>query len=296
MTLDRGLGHTAPVRGGGVVAFYEASMGDQRTWSPELNLHFGYYRRGLSPFDREPLLDEMNAQVAARLGITQGAASFVLDAGCGVGPTARHVGRRFGGASVLGLTVVERQRDVGNAASRRAGLFPRVRIEVGDYVATGLPAASVDAAYAVESACYAPGIDKAAFFREMARVLRPGGRLVVADGFVRHGAPLPPVARRIHAAMCRRWALPELASIELAADAMRQSGFDDVHAEDISWRVMPSVAHVPVAVAELLWRDRSALRCERRRANLLAPVAAALAGMHRAHFGYFFLVGARGKG
>lgn len=277
----------------GIVAFYEASMRDQWAWSDELNLHFGYYRRGLSLFDREQLLDEMNSQVSARLGVAAASSSLVLDAGCGAGPTARHVARRFPAVQVLGLTVVGRQRDVGNEAAAKAGLYPRVRIELGDYLATGLETASVDAAYAIESVCYAPGNDKAAFFREMSRVLRPGGRLVVADGFVRHAAALPPVARRLHAAMCSRWALPALGSITLAAQAMRASGFEDVRVEDVSWRVAPSVAHVPVAVARLLLRDRSALRCAKRRANLLAPVAAVLAGAHRAHFGYYFLVGRR---
>jgi len=277
-----------------VARFYEASLGDQRTWSPKLNLHFGYYRRGVSVLDREALLDEMNAQVVARLELPRDGASFVLDAGCGVGPTARFLAKRYRGARVLGLTLSGRQRDVGNMLTMRARLHPRVRLEVGDYLSTGLETGTVDAAYAVESACYAPGRDKASFFREMARVLRPGGRLVVADAFLRRSAPLPAVAERAHAAMCAGWELAELASIEDACAAARRAGLDVRAVEDVSWRVMPSVAHVPLAMVEQLWRDPRAFTSGPRRGNLVAPLAAALAGLHLAQFGYFFVVAQRG--
>ncbi len=41
-------------------------------------------------------------------------------------------------------------------------------------------------AYAIESSCHAPGADKDAFIREASRLLGPGARLVVADGFLKN--------------------------------------------------------------------------------------------------------------
>jgi len=36
-----------------VVSYYRATTADYRAWSRKLNMHFGYWRRGISPFDRE---------------------------------------------------------------------------------------------------------------------------------------------------------------------------------------------------------------------------------------------------
>lgn len=273
--------------------FYEATLGDQRAWSSELNLHFGYYRSGLNPLDRERLLDETNAQVARRLGLLALSDGLVLDAGAGAGATARHVARAFVKTEVLGLTLSPSQSRTGNEAARREGLFPRVRIEVGDYLATGLPTGSVTAAYAIESSCYAPGRDKRALFEELARVIEPGGRVVVSDAFLRHADELPSVPRRLHAAMCTHWVLPSLAVIPLAAAALQSAGFRNVRVEDVSMRMVPCVAQAPFAALGFLARERRSLRCPHRRGNLLAPMAAGLAGLFLSHFGYFFLSGER---
>src|SRR3982750_5003144 len=50
-----------------VVSYYRETTADYRAWSRNLNMHFGYWRLGLSPFDRERMIDEMTAQVLARL-------------------------------------------------------------------------------------------------------------------------------------------------------------------------------------------------------------------------------------
>jgi SAM-dependent methyltransferase len=276
-----------------VAEFYEATLGDQRAWSPELNLHFGYYRAGLNPLDRERLLDETNAQVQQRLGLRATDRGLVLDAGSGPGATARHVARALPNAEVLGLTLAPSQSRLGNATALREGLYPRVRIQVGDFLATGLPDESVAAAYAIESSCYAPGRDKAPFFAELGRVLAPGARVVVSDAFLRHADPLPQLPRRLHDVMCENWLLPSLAVIHLAAEAMTRAGFTDIQIEDVSLRMAPSVAQAPFAALYFAAKERRALRCPRRRGNLLAPVAASVAGLFAKHFGYYFLSGRR---
>jgi MPBQ/MSBQ methyltransferase len=273
--------------------FYEATLSDQLAWSRELNLHFGYYRSGLNPLDRERLLEQTNAEVTRRLGLSALSDGLVLDAGAGAGATARHVARAFVKAQVLGLTLSPSQSRAGNIAARRDGLHPRVRIEVGDYLATGLPDRSVAAAYAIESSCYAPGRDKLALFQELARVVVPKGRVVVSDAFLRHDGELPRVPRRLHDAMCAHWLLPSLAVIDLAAAAMRRAGFRNIRVEDVSVRMIPSVAQAPFAALGYLAKERGTLTCPRRRGNLLAPMAAGLAGLFLSHFGYFFLSGDR---
>src|SRR5205823_11307432 len=63
-------------------------------------------------------------------------------------------------------------------AERRAqdlGLAATAQFSVGSFAHTGLETASMDAAMTVDALQYAP--DKAAAFREFARIIRPGGAL-----------------------------------------------------------------------------------------------------------------------
>ena len=50
---------TAPVAAPptSVVTYYRETTADYRAWSRNLNMHFGYWRLGLSPFDRERMID-----------------------------------------------------------------------------------------------------------------------------------------------------------------------------------------------------------------------------------------------
>lgn len=106
----------------------------------------------------------------------------VLDLGCGVGGSLLYLAQQrprqvpFSG---IGVTLSPLQARLGQARAAAAGLADRVRIIEGDYGALphGLP--PIDVAYAIESFVHGP--DPARFFSEAARVLRPGGRLIVVD-------------------------------------------------------------------------------------------------------------------
>jgi SAM-dependent methyltransferase len=252
-----------------LIAYYEGAGLDFEHWSPAFNMHFGYYRRGLNPFRREPMLNEMNRQVLDRLRLEAPRASasqnrdddLILDLGCGVGATVRYAARRFPHASVLGLTVVPWQIKYGEELNRRAGLDGRAKLMLADYTESGLPSATAAGAYAIESSCHAEGRDKTALIQEAARLLRRGARLVVADGFIKNPQiPLGRAFSRLHEEICRSFVLPEMAVINDFIDALTRHGFADVTVEDISWRVAPSALHAPLAVlwfrAQKLWRHQ----------------------------------------
>src|SRR6185503_15209812 len=115
---------------------------------------------GLNPFRREPMLNEMNHQVLQRLRLNPGREEFLVDLGCGVGATVRYAASAFPEKRILGVTVVPWQVEKGNDWNRRLGIDSRARLELADYTCTGLPADSVDGAYAIESSCHAEGADK----------------------------------------------------------------------------------------------------------------------------------------
>src|SRR5258708_8709080 len=150
-------------------------------------MHFGYYRAGANPLNRESMMEQMNAEVLARLHLDDTAEPKLLDLGCGLGATLRSIARRLPRACLLGLTRVPWQGERARVLNDAAGCGARVRVIERDYEDTILPGSSYDGAYALESSCYAHGADKGPLLVEAHRLLRPGGRLVIADGFLGGG-------------------------------------------------------------------------------------------------------------
>jgi MPBQ/MSBQ methyltransferase len=280
----------------GLVEYYTEAGPDFAAWSPSFNMHFGFWGAGLRPWRLEPMLEQMNEEVFRRLRAAGPAR--LLDLGCGLGATARTIARRAPWASVAGVTLVPWQIEQARRLTGAAGLEDRVAFVQADYRALPWPARSFDGAYAIESACHADGPAKGDLLREAARVLRPGGRLVVADAFRKHGRPLNPLLRRAYEAVCRFWCVDGFAEIEaFRAEAERQ-GFVDVRVEEVSWRIVPSVLFVPLVTARFLWRELAVRRnrlTPRRWGNALAPMLSLLLGAARSAFGYYLVTAVRAR-
>lgn len=134
------------------------------------------------------------AVVVERARITAGDA--VCDVGCGYGATARMLAHEYG-ARVTALTISAAQHAYARAVDPDAD-NPAYLLR--DWLANGLPPASFDAVIAIESAEHMT--DRAAFFAEAARVLRPGGRLVVC-AWLAQAPPGGPRARHLLEPICR---------------------------------------------------------------------------------------------
>lgn len=256
--------------------YYSEAGPDYAAWSPKFNMHFGYYRAGANPFDREAMLEQMNFEVLARLqldGITE---PQLLDLGCGLGATLRSFARRLPAAKLLGVTRVPWQVEQARALNETAGCCGRVGVIEGDYEDTSiLPPSSFDGIYALESSCHAHGADKRTLLEQAHRLLRPGGRLVVADGFLANASFVSALQRRIYRKLCECWVIEELAQLDSFTARLEHLGFTKINVEHLQFRVASSVAHIPWVTLKFLLTDVVFGKREMSRArwnNILAPV------------------------
>jgi len=144
----------------------------------------------------------------------------LVDLGCGRGRDLRRAAELVGpGGQAIGVDASEEMLTRARAATEGAG---NVRLVRSDLAALDLPAGSAEVVISNCAINHAP--DKAAVFREVHRVLRAGGRLVVSD-VVSEGV-LPEAIRRDPAAWaaCYGGAIPE----DDYLAAVRAAGFRDV--------------------------------------------------------------------
>lgn len=151
------------------------------------------------------------------------AGETVLDHACGAGLDLLLAARRVGPRGrAIGVDMTPSMREVASKAAREAGLDTVVEIRSGLFEALPLENASVDVVLSNGVLNLAP--DKPRVFREIARVLRPGGRLYLADVVVQRELSLPVRSNPDLWAACIGGALPEAELGELAAAAGLESG------------------------------------------------------------------------
>jgi len=259
----------------GLEQYYREAGPDYAAWSREFNMHFGYYRAGVNLLRRETMLEQMNAEVLARLKVEGIAEPQLLDLGCGLGATLRSFARRLPKAWLLGITRVPWQVEKARTLNHAAGCGERVRVMEGDYEETVLPSAGYDGVYALESSCHAHGADKGALLAEAHRLLRPGGRFIVADGFLARDRFANALQQSIYRKLCECWVIEQLAHLDRFKARLEEIGFTDIIIEHLQMRVAPSVSHIPWVTLKFLLTDVLFGKGKMTRArwnNVLAPV------------------------
>jgi tocopherol O-methyltransferase len=255
-----------------VVAYYEETWFDFRVlWMTFGNpaIHFGYWDEGTRRHGQS--LDNMNRVMADIARVSPG--DRVLDAGCGVGDAAFWLGRQRG-AWVQGITIVPSQALRAKRIAASRGLGDRASFSCQDFCRTAFADQTFDVVWARESVCHAD--DKGAFLAEASRVLRPGGRLVVAD-FARTSGSNAGDDERLLASWLHGWAIPSLATAGDLAEWAEDAAFEDVLVRDVTAAMEPSLRRLHRLVkalspgASLL--HRLGVRSEVQHANVTGSAA-----------------------
>jgi tocopherol O-methyltransferase len=268
-----------------IAAYYLEMDSSFAHWGspPAYEMHYGYKESPSA--DHFESLARMNAVVAELAGI--GPHDAVLDAGCGVGASAlwlaMHAGARVHGISLSPLQVAKAEQ----VAAQR-GLAERPRFSVQDYTATAFPDRSFDVVWAMESLCHAPRKDE--FLREAHRLLRPGGRIVVAD-YVLARSSLGRVELAVLRAWADGWVMAMPPTQHRFAEMLARAGFSEPHWYDLTDAIRCD-AH------EMYRRGHAGLEEDRRSATQrrIAHVEACMAqkvALDRALWRYVVVVGAK---
>lgn len=139
-----------------------------------LAMHYGYHDKENSSFAKA--LINMNKQLAERVGVTK--SDVVLDAGCGVGGSSIYLAKNFG-CKAHGITLSAKQVNTATNYAKSHNVSHLATFSEEDYHQTSFANESFDVVWAVESVCHS--FDKAAFYKEAYRLLKPKGRLILAD-------------------------------------------------------------------------------------------------------------------
>ena len=219
-----------------IIEYYDHSWFDYSyVWATRNNLaiHFGYYDEDHNTHDLA--VANLNRVLAGHADIQPG--HRVLDAGCGIGGSAIWLAENRD-AEVVGITPVPSQIRRGVRSVARRNLNHKIDLIRGDYSSIEYAENSFDVVWAMESLCHAPS--KQDVYHEFFRVLKPGGRLVIAE-YMRGGRPLEDDDEQLIHDWLRSWAIPDIDTDEEHFDAVSNAGFENIVNRDVTENVRPSL-------------------------------------------------------
>ncbi len=269
-----------------MIDLYNKATEDYKHWSKDFNMHFGYY----IPFKtnllkRDSMLNEMNNQVLKRLNLKNDK-TLLADLGCGMGGTMRYALKKYKNLSALGVTLSDFQVKKGNELL--AGYNGTILKE--NYNNTLFTSNSFDAALAIESFCHSGHSETS--LKEAYRILKPNGKLVIADAFLKKDASkLCYGSLYAYQQLCNHWSLEKLENINNMVLKLKALGFSKIKVEDTSFRVAPSVLHVPFAIISFTLKQLFKSKTLKRESlhNLKGSFYALLSGLHIKSFGYYII-------
>lgn len=193
---------------------------------------------------------QATANALAMLEVERIASPRIFDPGCGIGGATLQVAGMLPGATVVGMSLVQKQIEIANSRMRAAGLS-NAEFALGNYLKTPFPDGIFDGIYALEALCYTPKAEKHTLFGEFYRLLRPGRRLVIFDGCSLR-EPRGDDERRWVLDVLEGWTMPWLCtSGEIVAFA-EAAGFRLVRSENVTHRVYRSAQRIKWIATHML--------------------------------------------
>ena len=239
----------------GIANFYDRSSRLwERTWGE--HMHHGYYPNGEKKNHKQAQVDMVDG-VLAWAGVDEQKPTSVLDVGCGIGGSTRHIVRKYG-CTGRGITLSPVQAGRAQQLSDEQGLGDKLGFQVADALRMPFADDSFDLVWSLESGEHMP--DKPRFVAQLARACAPRGRVILVtwchrDLRARERA-LSLVERALLGVINACYYLPRWCSVADYDALLTAEGLRDVRTAD--WT--PRIAPFWPAVIRTAARPRNALK------------------------------------
>ena len=199
----------------------------------EGTIHRAIWGPGVST--RVQAMAYVDSLIMERVRALSGAAGGVVklaDLGCGVCASLCRMAKQLPIRGV-GITISDAQRQIAQRRIADAGLTGVVECRQGDFCALPEDLGTVDLAFSIEAFLHAPSA--ADYFKNCARLVRPGGYLIVCDDFLsaRELRSMRPASDWIER-FRRGWVAPNALSERETKDLAMGAGFSHVETLDMT--------------------------------------------------------------
>ncbi len=189
-------------------------------WGGE-DIHIGLYKSDIDPI--APASQRTIERMASK-ATDLGKDSYILDLGAGYGGSCRYLSKTYGCRSVaLNLSEVENERD--REKNKAQGLDHLVEVVDATFEDVPYPDKTFDLVWSQDAFLHSGNREK--IFREIDRVLKPGGEIIFTDPMRTDNCPegvLDPILARLQ--------LDDLACPALYRDFATKFGFDEIEFEE----------------------------------------------------------------
>ena len=231
-----------------IIDYYDQTRFDYNVaWLNKENLavHFGFYDEHADK--HADALSNTNRILADLAKVKTG--DFVLDAGCGKGGSCFWLAKHRS-AKAIGISPVATQIEECRAYANELKVEQDVKFEIADYCDTPFPDEHFDVVWACESLCHAE--HKLDFYKEAFRVLKPGGRLVIAE-YLRTKRPHAKAEEQLLMSWLNRWAIHDIDTKQEHQQHAQDAGFSDISIEDYTSYTWISLKNLNKISKRWLW-------------------------------------------
>ena len=201
-----------------------------------LALHYGYWDKDTKSHHQALINKNQILYDLAAISTTD----HVLDAGCGIGGSSIWMAKHHGN-QMTAITISKQQAEYAAQHAKRQGVSDKTNFQVSDFCATPFEDNTFDVIWGLESVCHA--LNKGEFLKEAFRLLRPGGKIIICDGFI---------TRRefsddewLDIVTCLNgWAVPNLCSRNEFTELLEQNHFNNIAYKDITAETLPSADYM----------------------------------------------------
>lgn len=207
------------------------SEGWREIWGP--HIHHGYYENNqtITPLQAQEILIE---KLSALLNITR--ESSILDAGCGMGGSSIYLAKKYA-ANVTGVTLSIKQAMMA-ANQCKLENIQHVNFKVEDALSLkSFEDNSMDIVWSLESC--EQFYDKNLFIQQAYRVLKPGGKLMLATWCSDRNEYQGSMAKK-YIKLCQAFDLPYMPSMAVYQELLKTNDFNILNAYDWSTCVKKS--------------------------------------------------------